>query len=152
MERGSFPLVLETSLALLGLVLNVVLVRLMAFRVNVERSIVVAEHVAELLSHEATNVFGIGPFKPHVEPTIVTSMLGLSLSLPPEGSEDAETEFVIVIQLKVVGPIHLRHFVNEAVEGLEKRLRVLRGRVFVSWNGVVFLVVFIFGRHGVRMP
>ena len=75
MERGSFPLVLETSLALLGLVLNVVLVRLMAFRVNVEASIVVAEHVAELLSHEATNVIGICPFKAHVETTVGTTLL-----------------------------------------------------------------------------
>jgi hypothetical protein len=152
MERGSFPLVLETSLALLGLVVNVVFIWLMVFWVNVERCIVVSKHVTEFVSHEAANVIGIGAFKAHVEPTVGASLLGLSVALSPEGAENAETEFLVVVKLELFGPIHCRHFVNEAVQGLEKRLHVLRGRVFVGWNGVVFLVVFILGCHGVRMP
>tara|TARA_B100000683_G_scaffold116721_1_gene114786 strand:+ start:4334 stop:4765 length:432 start_codon:yes stop_codon:yes gene_type:complete len=143
---------LETSLALLGLVVNVVLVRLMMFRVNVEWCIVMSEHVAEFVSHEAANVIGIGAFKPHVEPSIAASLFGLSVALSPEGSEDTETEFLVVVKLELFGPIHCRHFVNEVVQGLEKRLHVLRGRVFVGWNSIVFLGVFVLGCHRVRMP
>ena len=139
-------------MALLGLVVDVVLIRLMMFRVNVERFIAVSEHMAEFVSHEPADIIGISAFKPHVKPPIGASLLGLSVSLPPVGSEDAEAKFLVLVQLKVVRPINRRHFVNEAVEGLKKHLRVFRGWVFVGWNGVVFFVVFIFCCHEVRMP
>ena len=57
-------------MALLRLFIDVILVWLVVFWVNVERCFVMTEHVAEFVSHELANIIGIGALKPHVKPSV----------------------------------------------------------------------------------
>ena len=57
-------------MALLRLFIDVVLVWLVVFWVNVERCFVMTEHLAEFVSHELTNIIGIGALKTHVKPSV----------------------------------------------------------------------------------
>ena len=100
--------------------IDMVLVRLMTLGVNVEWKVIDAEHVMVFFSHESPCLFCVRPLKSHVEPSVSSSLLTLSMALPPKGSEHAKTKFLVGIQLKFFRPIHAGHFVNELVQGLDE--------------------------------
>lgn len=138
--NGLFPLLSEPLLALLGVLVGMLLIRLVVFGVNVERSTVflIEKFSAEALAKESTNIVFVHALKIH--PIVSLSFVVFSMltgALTPKGTKHLETVFFIPCELERIRPIHALNKVHKTVEGFDIFLHVIHhgpvfGRVFIG--------------------
>ena len=138
--NGLLPLISKPLSALLGVLVGMLLIGLVVFGVDVERSLVVLveEFSAEALAKESTNIILIHALEIH--PIVSLSFIVFSMltgALTPKGAKHMETVFFIPCELEMFRPIHALNEVHKTVEGHDIFFHVVHhgpvlGRVFIG--------------------
>ena len=141
-----FPFISKSLLAFLGVFVGVLLIRLVFFRVDVQGGLVflVKEFSAESVAEESTDVSLVHTLKTHVYVAFTfTVFSALTSPLTPKCSEHMEALFLVVSELKMLGPIHALNEVDKVIEGEDKLLHIIDHLLLVLF--FILSCIFVFG-------